>query len=154
MEVIAAPARPSSRSGRLKQWWKVQPGVVQGLFIACALCILGGIYGWVRYGSAGLEFIGVTVGSTLFVLALCWIFDVAVRATERAVQRNRVVGAAGRLVWDAGTMVVWLLRAALWLVVAGFAIWLVVWAIRSMSVPVAIIAGALIIAGAISQARR
>lgn len=95
--VAATQARPLSRRARLREWWRLQPGVVQGLFIACALCTLAGLYGCVLYGSAGLEFIGVTVGSTIFVLAVCWVFDVAVKAAERALPRNRVVGAAGRL---------------------------------------------------------
>lgn len=59
-----------------------------------------------------------SVGTTLLVLVLCWI-DLAVKATKRAMLRNRVVRAAGRLVCDAGAVVVWLLRAALRLIVAG-----------------------------------
>ena len=130
------------------------PGATQLLLIACVLFTIGGIYGWVRFGSGGRDFILITVGTTIFVLATSWVFDVAVKATQRAVQRSRVAGAAGRLVYDIGSVIIWLLRAVLWVIAAGLAIWLVVWAVKSMSIPVAIIVGAIIIAGAITAARR
>ena len=47
-----------------------------------------------------------------------------------------------------------LYRGLLWLIVGGLAIWLALWAVRSMSVQVAVLVGALIIAGAIWLTRR
>jgi hypothetical protein len=45
-------------------------------------------------------------------------------------------------------------RAAVWLIAASFAIGLAIWAVKSMSVQVAILVGAAIIAGAIWLMRR
>jgi len=45
-------------------------------------------------------------------------------------------------------------RAVVWLIAAGFAIGLAIWAVKSMSVQVAILVGAAIIAGAIWLMRR
>jgi len=79
-----------------------------------------------------------------------WVSDVAVKA----VQRSPAAGAAGRIVYDIGSVVLWLLRAVLWVIGLGLAYWLVMWTVKSMSIPVAIIVGALIIAGAITATRR
>jgi hypothetical protein len=48
----------------------------------------------------------------------------------------------------------WVYRAVVWLIAAGFAIGLAIWAVKSMSVQVAILVGAAIIAGAIWLTRR
>jgi len=127
----AHTAKQSGRLTRLRRLWRQQPRAVQWFCITSVALLAAGICCFAVYPSDTAQII-VVVAAVIFIsLGLN-----TPAATRSLTTVSRV--------W----------RAFLLLIVGGLAIALAIWAVNSMSIPVAILVGAVSIAGAIGAARR
>lgn len=141
---------------RLKRGWhSIDAGLRWKLCVLIALTI-GGIVAAADAGRRGYDLWPV-FSAVLTVAGLgifFYLLNLTINAITRLLRRAGILGPLIQVGRDVRSVVIWLVKASVWLLIAAVLIAIGIWAVGAMSIPVAIIAGAVIIASAIAASRR